>query len=221
MIRKLVISAALIAAGATAQAGPLSITEGFDNIGTLGAAGWLAAYGSTPPGETGWFQGNSGIFGASSGAADSYIAANYLNAGPGGSVDTWLVSPVVTVLGYTGISFDTRTAGGFPGDNLEVYYNNSGTLNIADFVLLGSVTSASYPVDWANFDFTYIAGAGPVSADVRFAFRYTVKNTDEGGDYIGIDSVNIRGVPEPEALGILAAGLLLMPLALRRRRKTA
>jgi hypothetical protein len=217
MIRKLVISAALIAAGATAQAGPLSITEGFDNIGTLGAAGWLAAYGSTPPGETGWFQGNSGIFGASSGAADSYIAANYLNAGPGGSVDTWLVSPVVTVLGYTGISFDTRTAGGFPGDNLEVYYNNSGTLNIADFVLLGSVTSASYPVDWANFDFTYTAG----TADVRFAFRYTVKNTDEGGDYLAIDSVSGRGVPVPEALGILAAGLLLMPLALRRRRKTA
>ena len=217
MIRKLVISAAMLAAGATAHAGPLSITEGFDNIGTLGAAGWLAGYNSTPLGETGWFQGNSGIFPASSGAADSYIAANYLNAGAGGTVDTWLVTPLVTVLGYTGISFDTRTAGGFPGDNLEIYYNNSGTLDIADFVLLGSITSASYPVDWANFDFTYTAG----TADVRFAFRYTVANTNEGGDYIGIDSVNIRGVPEPEALGMLAAGLVLMPLALRRRRKLA
>jgi hypothetical protein len=48
-----------------------------------------------------------------------------------------------------------------------------------------------------------------------------VANTDEGGDYIGIDSVNVRPVPEPEALGMLAAGLLLIPLALRRRRKSA
>lgn len=217
MIRKLVISAALLAAGATANAGPLSITEGFDNINTLGPAGWLAGYASTPPGTTGWFQGNSGVFESSSGAADSYIAANYLNAGAGGTVDTWLLAPLVTVLGYTGVSFDTRTAGGFPGDNLEIYYNNVGTTNIADFVLLASITSADYPVDWANFDLTYTAGAG----DVRFAFRYTVANTDLGGDYVGIDSVNIRPVPEPEALGLLAAGLLLMPLALRRRRKTA
>lgn len=218
MIRKLVISAALMAAGASAQAGPLSITEGFNNIGTLGGSGWLAGYASTPAGTTGWFQGNSGVFEASSGAADSYIAANYLNAGsPAGSVDTWLVTPLVTVLGYTGISFDTRTAGGLPGDNLQVYYNNLGTTNIADFVLMGTISSATYPLDWANFDFTYTAG----TADVRFAFRYTVANTDVEGDYIGIDSVNIRGVPEPEALGMLAAGLLLMPLALRRRRKTA
>jgi hypothetical protein len=218
MIRKLVISAALMAAGATAQAGPLSITEGFNNIGTLGAAGWLAAYESTPAGTTGWFQGNSGVFEAAAGAADSYIAANYLNAGsPAGMVDTWLVTPLVTVLGYTGISFDTRTNGALPGDTLEVYFNNVGTLDLADFVLLGTVSAASYPLDWGNFDFTYTAG----SADVRFAFRYTVANTDEGGDYIGIDSVNVRPVPEPEALGMLAAGLLLIPLALRRRRKSA
>jgi hypothetical protein len=217
MIRKLVISAALLAAGATANAGPLSISEGFDDINTLGGSGWLAGFLSTPVGETGWFQGNSGVFPASSGAADSYIAANYLNAGPGGTVDTWLVSPLVTVLGYTGISFDTRTAGGLPGDNLEVYYNNTGSLDLADFVLMGSIASADYPLDWANYDFTYTAG----TADVRFAFRYTVANTDVGGDYIGIDSVNIRGVPEPEALGMLAAGLLLLPLAVRRRRKTA
>lgn len=217
MIRKLVISAALMAAGATAQAGPLSITEGFDDIGTLGGDGWLAGYFSTPPGETGWFQGNSGVFPASSGAADSYIAANFLNAGLGGTVDTWLVTPLVTVLGYTGISFDTRTSGALPGDNLQVYYNNTGSLDLADFVLMGDIVSADYPLDWANYDFTYTAG----TADVRFAFRYTVANTDVGGDYIGIDSVNIRGVPEPEALGMLAAGLVLMPLALRRRRKTA
>ena len=217
MIRKLVISAALMAAGASAQAGPLSITEGFDDLNATGAAGWLAGYLSTPPGETGWFQGNAGIFPASSGAADSYIAANFLNAGPGGTVDTWLVSPLVTVLGYTGISFDTRTSGALPGDNLHVYYNNTGSLDLADFVLMGSIVSADYPLDWTNYDFTYTAG----TADVRFAFRYTVANTDVGGDYIGIDSVNIRGVPEPEALGLLAAGFLLLPLALRRRRKTA
>jgi hypothetical protein len=217
MIRKLVISAALIAASATAQAGPQSITEGFDDITTLAGNGWLGGLFSTPPGETGWFQGNAGVFPASSGAADSYIAANYLNAAPGGTVDTWLVSPLVTVLGYTGISFDTRTGGALPGDNLEIYYNNTGSLDLADFVLMGAIPSEKYPTDWANFDLTYTAG----TADVRFAFRYTVANTNEGGDYIGIDSVNIRGVPEPEALGMLAAGLVLLPLALRRRRRTA
>jgi hypothetical protein len=48
-----------------------------------------------------------------------------------------------------------------------------------------------------------------------------VENTAENGDYIGIDSVQVKAVPEPEVLSLFALGLLLTPLAMRRRRARA
>ncbi|HEV7609604.1 MAG TPA: choice-of-anchor J domain-containing protein [Steroidobacteraceae bacterium] len=209
----------LIAASATANAGVI-FEEGFDNINTLGAAGWLAANIGTP-GGTGdtWFQGNSDIFAAQSGAADSYIASSYLSAGVG-QLDNWLVTPLIYAVSGTVITFATRTAGnvieGNPdtGDNLQVLVNNRGTNLLADFVSLGFLSSASYPVDWQSFYTTYVGE----STDIRFAFRYTVADTGVTGDYIGIDSVSVN-VPEPGTMLLLGAGLLLVPVAMRRRRR--
>ncbi len=70
MIRKLIVSAALLAASTAAIAVPIPVDENFDDISTLGASGWSMVNNSSPAGETGWFQGNSGIFEAQSGAAD-------------------------------------------------------------------------------------------------------------------------------------------------------
>jgi hypothetical protein len=214
MFRKLLCSAVLIACSTAANAG-LIFEEGFDNINTLGAAGWAAGNFGTP-GATAdtWFQGNSGIFGSQAGAADSYVASNYLSAGFGGNVDNWLVTPLIAALNGAIITFSTRTAGGAPGDSLEVLYNNTGSFATADYISLGVISSAGYPLDWQAFNFTY----GGADANVRFAFRYTVTDTSVNGDYIGIDSVSVT-VPEPGTMMLLGAGLLLMPLAKRRRRR--
>ncbi len=214
MIRKLISCGVLIACSTTANAN-LLLEEGFGSLAGLNTAGWLSGNFSTPVGESSWFQGNTEIFEAQAGAADSYIAANYLSAGFGGDVDNWLVTPTLFAVNGTNISFSTRTAGALPGDNLEVLVNNLGTLALADFVSLGSITSADYPADWTGFNFTY----GGTDANVRFAFRYTVTDTSLNGDYIGIDSLTVRSVPEPGSLMLLGAGLLLLPLANRRRRR--
>ena len=95
-----VILAGILAVGASVAANATPVfSESFDSVAGLGALGWLQTNNSSPAGETGWFQGNSGVFASQSGAADSYIAANFLNAGFGGNVDNWLITPL--------ISFDT------------------------------------------------------------------------------------------------------------------
>jgi hypothetical protein len=53
------------------------------------------------------------------------------------------------------VTFSTRTAGGLPGDNLELLYNSVGSIILTDFVSLGVISSAAYPTDWQAFDFTY------------------------------------------------------------------
>jgi hypothetical protein len=203
----------LIACSATANAEVL-LEEGFDDVGAL--SGWLVGnFGSaTGEPENPWFQGNTGIFDSQAGAADSYIASNYATTDFGGNVDNWLVTPEISVFAGSIVSFSTRTAGGVPGDNLELLYNNVGSLNLSDFVSLGVISSAGYPTDWQAFNFTY----GGDNGNARFAFRYSVTDTSVNGDYIGIDSLSVS-VPEPGTMLLFGAGLLLMPLALRRRRR--
>src|SRR5881396_642360 len=127
MFRKILLCTVLIAGSTAASAGPV-FTEGFDSVSALGAAGWLTGNFSAPVGESAWFQGNTGVFDAQAGAADSYVAANYLNAGFGGNVDNWLVTPLISASSGGIISFSTRTAGDNPfgGDNLEVLFSNTG-----------------------------------------------------------------------------------------------
>jgi hypothetical protein len=214
MLRKIFISAVLMAGSASANAA-LLFSENFDDVNALGSAGWLAGNFGTGGAEAPtWFQGNTGIFDAQTGAADSYVASNYLSAGFGGNVDNWLVTPLISALTGSVVTFSTRTAGGLPGDNLELLYNSVGSDILTDFVSLGVISSAAYPTDWQAFDFTY----GGANADVRFAFRYTVTDTSANGDYIGIDSLSVN-VPEPGTMLLLGSGLLLMPLSMRRRRR--
>ena len=93
MFRKLLVSAMLIA-GSTSANAALLFSEDFDDINTLGGADWLAGnFGTGGATADTWFQGNSGIFDAQAGAADSQIASGiYLSAGFGGNASSnWLV----------------------------------------------------------------------------------------------------------------------------------
>jgi hypothetical protein len=71
------------------------LTEGFDNITNLAAGGWSLINVSSPVGTRTWFQGNDGVFQAQSGAASSYIGANWASTGSIGTISNWLMTPVL------------------------------------------------------------------------------------------------------------------------------
>jgi hypothetical protein len=66
------------------------LSQSFDDVSSLGTAGWSIQNRSNPAGSTSWFQGNTSVFSSQSGAANSYIAANFNAAGFGGNVSDWL-----------------------------------------------------------------------------------------------------------------------------------
>lgn len=201
------LALALLAPGAQAGAGTTVLDEGFEDLNTL--EGWSQYNYSYPQGQ-GWFQGASGIFAAQAGSPASYAANNFLGAQNGaGSVDSWLISPLLKLTGTTQLSFFTRTAG-TPGyrDQLEVRFDAGfGSFD----TLLATVGGIdTYPGGWTAFNASLnLEGSG------RFAFRY-VGNAD-ALDYIGVDTVKVMtAVPEPSSWLMLVLGLAGVG-ALRRK----
>ncbi|GGE69003.1 choice-of-anchor J family PEP-CTERM protein [Massilia psychrophila] len=201
---------AVLALPAAQAAGTVILNQNFDNVGALGS--WVMTNNSVPAGQS-WFQGNAGIFGAQAGAADAYIGANYLSAAQGtGTIDNWLITPLLTFGGATHLSFYTRNQS-LPGfnDMLEVRFSPGAGTDTAGFTtLLATIGGASaYPGSWQLFgaDLT-LSGSG------RFAFRYL--GDAVAANYIGIDTFTVSAVPEPSAWLMLGLGLGVLPL-LRRR----
>jgi hypothetical protein len=215
--RARIVAATLLAlvALATPTSASTILVENFDDVDTAFSQGWLVGYFSNPLGDTRWFQGNADIFTALNGAPDSYIAANFLNAGFGGDVDTWLATPQVTVNNGDTLSFYTRSAGpaeGVPGDQLQVLFNALGSNVITDFLPLATISN--YPGDWTQYSVTVSGLSGPATA--RFAFRYMVNDTSVNGDYIGIDNV-VVSTPEPSTFALLGIGCVAA--VVRQRKK--
>lgn len=213
----------------TVKAGPL-LSEGFNDVSTLAASGWVMVNNSSPLGTTGWFQGETAVFTAQSGPSDSYIATNFDNAAFGGNISNWLIAPVLTLTNGSQLTFYTRTeTDPFPGDNLEVRLSTNGTsvdvgttiASVGDFTtLLQAVPEGSggYPTDWTQYAVAIGGLSGPTNA--RIGFRYVVADTSANGDYIGLDTVQVDSVPEPSTLGLalfgMAAVLLQRVCAARR-----
>lgn len=214
-IKQLMTGLALVAAGTGAQALTV-LSEGFDNVAALPGAGWAQVNNSTAPVGTPWFQGNSGIFAASSGATNSYAAANFLSTGSAaGAVSNWLMTPVLALDSSAELSFLVRTAGDGFLDRIEVRMSTAGgSTNVADFsTLLGSF-QASTDTGWVGLSYTLNSVVTPTSG--RLAFRYMVDNVSTAGNYLGIDDVVVTSaIPEPAAY--LMMGLGVAGLMLRRR----
>jgi PEP-CTERM motif len=194
--------------GSTAHAAPI-LVENFDDITTLSASGWSLVNLSSPVGTTSWFQGNTGVFTAQDGAPDSYIAANFLGADFGGSIDEYLVSPLVTLNNGDTLSFFARTSSSIFNDGLEVLLNTGG--GVTSLLTLTTVPDS----DWTAYTLAFSGLSGPTAA--QFAFRYFVNDTSVNGDYIGIDSVRVDPVPEPSTLSLLGLGVAAGLRSWRRR----
>jgi hypothetical protein len=222
----------MLAISAHSFAGPILLSEDFDNVATLPAGGWVLTNNSAPVGTTGWFQGNPAIFPSQAGAANAYIAANFLNAAAGGDISDWLISPTLVLANGEIISFYTRTEvspADFP-DRLELRLSVNGAstnvggtpTSVGDFsTLLLSVnptlSASGYPGSWTLFTVTLSGLGGPVSG--RLGFRYDVPNTNTNANYIGIDTVRVTGVPEPSTLALGALGLAMLGFAAARGRR--
>jgi hypothetical protein len=190
---------------------------------------WPGALRSSPLGVSGIFQGNPTAFPAHMGATNSYAGMNFQNTSGVGTINTWLMTPELTLQNGDTISFWTRTSTGtqWP-DRLELRMSTNGAstnvgpgaTDVGDFSTMmlsvnPGLTVVGYPQVWTEFVGTVGGLGGPTQG--RFAFRYTVPNGGPSGtnsNYIGIDTVTYTPIPEPAALGLLAgAGFL----ALRRR----
>lgn len=212
--------AALTWGGSTAQAATPLLEESFDSVASLVGAGWVITNASSAPGSS-WFQGNSGIFAAESGAPTSYIGANFLAANSG-ALSLWLITPTLDFSTAGTVSFYTRTdtSGGY-ADSLQLLASSGSSSSTASFTtLLYSVNAAEavdgYPSDWTRISVSY----GATGGSGRLAFVYSQSNVDNA-NYIGIDTLSVNAVPEPASIALLAAGLGIVALKRRARRSTA
>jgi hypothetical protein len=194
----------LLISSARAQA----INEGFDNVENLfTSGGWARQNNSSPVGTTSWFQGGgtsqNPTFPSHSGAASSYIAANFNSTGNLGNISTWLFTPTRTLRNGDIITFYTRGTGNQYPDRLEVRLSTNGTstnvgttaTSVGDFTTLlltinPNLDVGVYPSQWTQFTIT-LSGLPAAGVSGRLAFRYFV--TDGGAqadnsDYIGIDT---------------------------------
>lgn len=217
MFRKTLIALAMTGATASAQSATV-INEGFDDVFGLAARDWVLSNASTSGGSTsGWFQGNAAtagtnFFNAQAGAGKSYAAADFNNAGEGGNLQNYLITPQFSTAGNVSVSFWARGIAEPDFFDQFAFGFSNGGFAISDFVLGPAITAQTD--GWTQYAIDL--GAQGANTFGRFAIEYT--GAQVNADYVGIDSLVVQ-VPEPSTWMMLGAGLLAL-LGLRRRKLT-
>ncbi len=229
--RAIVLAAFSLGLGAQVQAATL--TEGFESVAAL--SGWTIKNNSSPVGTTSWFQGDSSILPAYAGTPNSFIAANFNNVLPVGTISDWLITPTLSFNNGDVISFYTRTDDATFADRLELRFSSVGgadvgttATSVGAFNLLLSINanldSGGYPESWTQYTAVISGLSGPTNGAV--AFRYFVTDGGVFGDnsnYVAIDSVSIgpaAAAPEPSTWLMMILGIGVAGLQLRRRTRS-
>jgi len=209
MLNRALVAIAITFAAASAQADDVLLSEGFNSVATL-PSGWVQTNLSSPAGSTSWYQGDSGIFSAQAGSAESYIAANFNNAAPGGTISNWLITPTFSTENGVSISFWAKADIFDPySDHLAYGISGTGSSDTGSFAMGSAVTVDG---DWTKYTFNYAAqGAGSVA---RFAINYT--GAADLSNYIGVDTLTVTAVPEPTTWMMMGLGLMALTVAGRR-----
>jgi hypothetical protein len=187
-----------------------SFSEGFDVVVPL-PTGWVSSNQSTTIGTTGWFQGGT-TWAAQTGAATSWIGANFNNTTGSNDISNWLLTPNRTFSNGEVIKFWTRTIAGsaFP-DRLQVRLSlngastnvGTGPAAVGDFTTLlldinPTLAVGGYPEAWTEQTITISGLAAPTGG--RIAFRYFVTFAGPLGDnsnIIGIDTFSYTAFDGP------------------------
>lgn len=213
-LKSATVAAALVVAGASAQAVTL-LSEGFDSVSGLAGAGWVLSNQSAPVGTVPtWYQGDAGVFGSFAGDAGSYAASNYNVADVGGALSNWLITPTFATDKPVVVTFMAKA------DILAPYFDkiafgfSAGGSTPGSFTLGSAVTVGG---GWVQYTATLAAqGAGTVG---RFAIQHVGAADDS--NFVGVDSLTIAAVPEPATWLMLAAGMIGMAGVARRRQSQA
>ena len=210
MMKKALVALAISGMAMSAQAGTL-LNEGFESVADLASKGWVLNNASTVGGTVpGWYQGDESQFAAQSGSPSSYAAANFNNAGAGGTLNNWLITPEFStgVNGAT-VSFWLR-AGAAAGYSDQVAFGiSNGSSALSAFTMTPVMTVGTD--GWMRYAAT-IGG----NSSYRLALQYT--GAADLANYVGVDSLEVNDVPEPSTMLSLFAGAMGLALARRRKR---
>jgi hypothetical protein len=178
-------------------------TVGEDTSGAIAVAPWSQGYDGQLKGDDTWYG-----FTAYSYAKDpdefiySYAIGYFGGAGSNASMNSWLITPVLSVKSGDKISFYTRgdTTGTFT-DRMQVLMNKSTSTDVGNSLhSVGSFTTVlfdinptqapgGYPVTWTKYEYTFSGISGKM--DTRIAFRhYDVNPSSARG--VGIDSFQFQ-----------------------------